>query len=511
MQNNQVKLLVRGAYVITDPSTPGGGVLEDAAVAVDRKGTVFAVGPYSDLSERFADVPVEGGPECLVMPGLIDAHSHGMGLTYFELGVGYDHLEYWNTVIPSIGRPDPYLDALWCGIKHIRSGCTTLHHMNDVVTPQDATTPISAYGKLGIRWAYSPTIQDQDFLTYGDETFLESLPQDLQAPAREVFSPDSKRLQEEYFENFRAIYDEHNTPGTPVGLGPMGPQWCSPKLLQKVNEVAHELGVNVHMHAIQTPYQNDAVFRRHGMSGVSYLSSLGVLSPRLTLGHAVWVSEDDIELLAAAGCSVTHHPACNLNMRNGILPLKQLLAAGVDVALGIDGKGFNDDEDMIVEMRVAEKLHRIADLQPGVPLSVTPSHLLAMATTSGAHVLGLQDVCGSLKEGMAADIAVVDLTPKPYVDPAASPQDRLVMQKSKGDVRTVIVNGEVIMRDGAILTVDQASLYSELIESIAPPTDATARRRNDLLRRLRPHIAKHYNYHPIPRSVAPFYVVNRRE
>ncbi len=509
MSEDRVVRLVHGGYVIIDPSAGNRGIISDGAVAVGTDGTIASVGPYRELVKRFPSVPVEGGSGCLVMPGMIDAHSHGSGLSYFELGPGYDHLEYWNTVIPTIARPDPYLDTLWCAIKHIRSGCTTIHHMSGAAGIPDA---IAAYREAGVRWACSPTIKDQNLLTYDDDTFFRRLPQDLRRRTEKFYCPDRSELHRQYFEDFAALHEQYHSPTSPIGLGPMGPQWCSEQLLRRMREVADERGIRIHIHAVQTPYQNESVVREHGQTSVQYMHRLGLLGPDFVLGHGVWMSQRDIEILAECGASVTHHPSCNLNMRNGILPLKAVLEAGITAAVAIDGKGINDDEDMIAEMRAAEKLHRISDLDPGSPLAVTPEMLVQMTTSDAAEILGLKDMCGRLQKGMAADIAVVDLTPDPYVTPQATPQERLVMQKSRHDVRTVIASGEVLMRDGEILTTDEEALKEELVDSLSAPEGPDAGRRTRLLEELRPHILRHYQeIEPIPEEIRPFYPLNRRD
>ncbi len=509
MSGKNITRLVHGGHVIFDPSAGNGGIISDGAVAIDSEGTVASVGAYSELAERFPDAPVEGGRECLVMPGMIDAHSHGSGLSYFELGPGYDHLEYWNTIIPTIARPDAYLDTLWCAVKHIRSGCTTIHHMGGVARIREA---LAAYNEAGIRWACSATIKDQNLLTYDDETFFSNLPSKLRQAAEALYRHDRPDLHRQYFDDFASLWEDHQSSASPIAFGPMGPQWSSSALLLKMRELADEWGARIHMHAVQTPYQNDSIVRAHGRTSVEYLAELGLLGADLTIGHGVWMSEGDIELLADSGTSVTHHPACNLNMRNGILPLKAILEAGVTTAIAIDGKGINDDEDIIAEMRLAEKLHRIADLDPGSSPAVTPAMLVEMTTTAPAKILGLEKVCGRLREGMAADIAVVDLTPDPYVHPEATPQDRLVMQKSRRDVRTVIADGRVLMRDGKILTVDEERLKEELVSSLTAPEGPEAEHRAHLLKKLRPHVLEHYeSIEPIPDSIRPFYPVNRRD
>jgi 5-methylthioadenosine/S-adenosylhomocysteine deaminase len=506
---DKVTMLVHGGFVITDPSLGQSGFQKNAVVAVTEDGKVAQIGSYESLIQQYPDVPVEGGDGSLVMPGLIDAHSHGNGITYFELGLGYNHLESWTLFRPSFPHPDPYLNSIWCGIKHLRSGCTTIHHINEMGTWEEVASPILAYRDLGIRSVFSLSVRDQNLVTYDDDAFMAKLPDHLKRRAKALFMKDPSTIRRQYFDLFRRIRSEFASPGNPIHLGPFGPQWCSAKLLSDMKEEADRQGLRMHMHALQTPYQKLAALRQLGCTAIEFLRKLGVLGPHLTLGHAVWLTESDLDQLQETGCSVTHHASCNLNMRNGIMPLPWFLSKGITVAIGIDDKGINDDDDMLQELRVVEKLHRIADLSFGAPLPVTSDQILAMATINGAKVLGLDTVCGTLEIGKSADITVMNIKPRPWVYPEASPYDRLVMQTKATDVRTVIVEGKVILRDGKILTINEEDMLTALTKSIVPHKSAEAR--SDFLRELYPHIADFYKeWKGIPNVFKPYYVVNNR-
>ena len=503
--HNQVVTLVRGRWVLSHPEQGDAGLREHAAVAIDDTGQIVAVDPFNDLRAQYPHARVEGSANDLILPGFVDAHSHGMGLSYFELGLGYDHLESWNLSLPTVQRPDPYLDSLWCAIKHLRSGCTTIHHMGGA-----AEAPIQAYRELGIRWAFSLTVKNKHLITYDDDAFADHLPPALRERARPWLSPDSERLRAEYLEHFESIHSGFHAPEHPVLFGPMGPQWCSEGLLRCIARRARDENIRIHMHGIQTPYQRDALPRRRGMTGVEYLESLDLLGEHLTLGHGVWVNESDIERLAASGTSLTHHASCNLQMRNGILPLTALQDQGIPVAIGIDGKGINDDEDMMQEMRLIEKLHRIADLRFGAPLTVTPERILSMATVNGAATLGMEGIIGRLAPGYAADLLVVDLTPRPWMHPENSPLDQVVMERRREDIRTVMVQGQVVVRNGQIPGLDEEALLSALIDSISGPSDRSSDAR--LFQELKPYVQDFYRrWDEEETTNSPgFYQVNRR-
>lgn len=504
-----VRTLIRGRWVMTDPRLGDQGITPEGAVAVGNDGTVVETGLYADLRQRYPEAPVEGGSNLLVMPGLVDAHSHGSGLSYLELGLGYDHLEYWNTYLEGLNRPDPYLDHLWCGLKHLWSGCTTIHHMGGPL-PETVENAVLAYRDLGIRWALSLTVKDQNLITYDDECFQRNLPDHLQEAFRRTFGDEIGDTRTRYLEAFEEAVSRWHRPGRPVGHAPMGPQWCSEELLGSIGDSARWHQVRVHMHAIQTPYQREWVHRYHGISPGEYIDRMGLLGPDLTIGHAVWMTGEDLDRLAASGSSVTHHASCNLNMRNGIMPLAPMLSRGINVAVGIDGKGLNDDEDMIQEMRLVEKLHRIADLSPGSPPGASAQDVVIMATIGGAQALGLEDVTGTLEAGKAADILAIDMSPRPYLHPDLCPYEILVLTRKTSDVQLVMVEGNVLLREGEPTRVDQLEVARDLAASVGGRPWSPER--HHLMEELRPYLVDFFSsWQGAEAGANPYYVVNRRD
>ncbi len=506
MQHRRVQTIVRGRWIVADPSLGEDGIIENGAVAVDDGGSIVEVADATVLRDRYPYADVEGGDGLAVVPGFIDAHSHGMGLSYFDLGLGYDHLESWNLDIPGVHRPDAYLDAIWCGIKHLLSGCTTIHHMGDSPDEQ-----VRGYRRLGIRWALSVTVKNLNLLTLDDAAFARTLPGDLRRRMKTQLVPDARALEADYFTRFRAVFEKYHAEHHPVMFGPMGPQWCTRDLLEGIAREAETLGTRIHMHAIQTPYQRESVRRARGTSPARYLEETGVLGPNLTLGHGVWFDEEDWDILAGAGVSVTHHASCNLQMRNGILPLPVLMSRGMTVAIGIDGKGINDDEDMMQEMRMVEKLHRPADFTFDAPPVVSPERILEMATIGGARTLGIDHLVGTLEPGKRADLCTIDMDRGPWVHPGMPVIDRIVMQGKSMDVDAVMVDGRVLVRGGCVVGLDEAALLKELVASIGDRGGSDPEYLA-LLRELRPHVGRFYENWPLPGDggVRPYYYMNRR-
>ena len=168
--------------------------------------------------------------------------------------------------------------------------------------------------------------------------------------------------------------------------------------------------------------------------------------------------EDDIELLAETGTAVTHHPSCNLRVRNGISPAFHMLQAGVLVGLGLDGKSINDDDDMIQEMKICYLLHRLPSLELESP-HMKARQVFRMATENNAILLGFESQLGRLEPGRLADMALIDYTAMahPYVDPSHDPIDTLLYRGAGRFVHTVLVNGRVVVEAGRVLTIDEDS------------------------------------------------------
>ena len=392
--------LARGRYVITDPGAAKEGVLTDGACYISG-GTVVEVGDYGSLKQKYPHAAVKGNGKQLLMPGLVDAHSHGWGLTGIQRGVRYDFLE--NALIDwaSMNDLDPELSAMMSGLRHLRNGCTTVHHNHwgEVSNVGEVSEQaIKGYQQIGIRLAYSLGMRNENALAYDDARFLATLPTDLQEMFRPMVDQDKEAAVDEYFEVFEHLYSRYNGRDTRILFGPSWAQGSTDGFLQRVKARADQLGkIQIHIHTLQTPHQKAYGLRKYGRSWVAHLDNLGLVDDNLTLGHAVWVNESDIELLASRRSSVTHHPSCNLAVRNGISPVYYLHKAGVNVALGIDDKGINDDDDAIMELRMIYYLHRV----PGFDLGHTPAleafDVLRMGTTNAARVCGFEGELGTLK------------------------------------------------------------------------------------------------------------------
>ena len=509
--------LVKGKYVYTDFSEPAGGLLRDAAVYLSG-GAVAEVGEAEDLSRRYPEAEMVGGADCAVLPGLIDAHSHGSGLSHVQRGVGFDYLENslydWSqcVVLP------PELNAPMTALRHLKNGCTTMHHnvmgvVCDEKAPENSRRYLSAYRKTGMRVAHSPGIRDVNALASDDEAFYETLPEDLKAFVYPQVFFDKERARRMYFEWFEGLFGEWDSDMCRIFLGPCWAHGATDEFLLQVKRSAEDHGhIPIHIHTLQTPIQRGYGLKKYGKSLLKRLDELGVVDDNLTLGHAVYLDEADIGILRDRGASVTHHASCNLAMRNGISPVWYLQKAGVNVALGIDEKGINDDEDPFMELRMIAYLSRLSGFDLENNQALTPFEIFAMGTCNAARSLGLAGVVGALKPGMRGDVTVLrlrEVEEDPCVVSGADPAKTMLHRALGRFVTDVFVDGVRAVADGRCTTIDQEALYAEVRDFAAKGQTEAQRRYAENMGRLKPYMQAWYRgMDDFVRE--PYYLVNSR-
>ena len=224
-------------------------------------------------------------------------------------------------------------------------------------------------------------------------------------------------------------------------------------------------GLPIHIHTLQTPHQRAYGIKAYGKSLVAFLGDMGLLAPNLTLGHAVWLSEADIALLAETGTGITHHASCNLHVRNGIAPVWHMMRAGVRVAMGMDDKSLNDDDDPFQELRLASVLHRVPGFDLAEDKVIPATAWLQTATANAATAIGYGGAMGTLAPGQLADLVVLDtaeMLADPWTTPALPVPDLVLSRAKGGQVRDVVVDGRVVVRDRRITTIDEDALNRDI-------------------------------------------------
>ncbi|HST53685.1 MAG TPA: 5'-deoxyadenosine deaminase [Pyrinomonadaceae bacterium] len=231
---------------------------------------------------------------------------------------------------------------------------------------------------------------------------------------------------------------------------------CTRELLEQVARLARERGVMIHTHASENRSECEMVLRETGKHNIEYLDCVGVSGPRVLLAHCVHVSARELNLLASAGTHVAHCPSSNMKLGSGVAPVTLMLARGVSVSLGADGAACNNRLDMFTEMRTAALLQKVSRGAETLPAA----SVLRMATKGGARALGLEDEIGSIEVGKRADVTILDLerlhtTPRPDV------VSTVVYAAQARDVRTVLIEGRVVLLDGELKTLDEHEVISD--------------------------------------------------
>jgi 5-methylthioadenosine/S-adenosylhomocysteine deaminase len=237
-----------------------------------------------------------------------------------------------------------------------------------------------------------------------------------------------------------------------AAVAPHAPYTVSEAHLREVRAFSDRTGAPVVTHVAETRKEVEDVTRDHGATPVEYLARIGFLGPRTVAAHTVHLTAAEIELLRRHGVGSVHNPQSNMKLASGVAPVPQMLRAGVLLGLGTDGAASNNDLDMWEEIDTAAKLHKLSSNDPKV---VTAEEAFALATINGARALHMDSDIGSLEEGKRADIVVVGLDSL-HQTPRYNVYSHLVYATKAGDVRTVVIDGRVVMRERRLLTLDEA-------------------------------------------------------
>ena len=509
--------LIRGRYVVTRAvGRDQAEVLEDAAV-FQRDGVIQEVGPYETLRHRHQAEEVLGSPDHVVLPGLVNGHHH-VGLTPFQLGSSDYPLELWFASRLAARPIDPYLDTLYSAFEMLESGITTVQHIHGwrgapaSRVREIADQILRAYRDVGMCVSYSYMLRDQNRLVYeADEDFVRRLPPDL-APDVDAFLRGQAIPVADQLDLFRSLWEAHGQNAgdrARIQLAPANLHWCSDRALEALADCSARHGVGMHMHLGETAYQREYARRRTTGSAVAHLDRLGFLGPRLTLGHGVWLSGADIERVAGRGVMICSNPSSNLRLRSGIAPVNRFLAAGIRVGLGLDEAGINDDRDMLQEMRLALRLHRVPGMDDDVP---TSAQVFRMATEDGAATTPFGDRIGALAVGRVADLVLLPWRhiSHPYLEADTPVLDAVVHRARAAAIDTVVVGGEVVLRNGRVTRIDKAAALEELAAMLRQPLTTEDARRRTLSRNLMPHVRRFYAGWLDPETLDPFYRQNSR-
>lgn len=440
----------------------GGAYVAAGSSQVDDLGTI------AKLREHYPDADEVGGAGYLVMPGLIDAHQHGRPVSPAELGCWDETLEVWLLQQRGIDRPDPVLSARVAAMRALLGGVTTMLHPHITGSPgrwvDEMLDVAAAYAGSGMRVVFGMDVRDRGSYTYeDDDRFLARIPASVRAAVERDLPVGRAPARDELERAFEALRSA--TEGTLVtpALAPRGPQWCSAPLLDWVAEQSSR-GALVQVHASETLAQY-GWFAERGESPVRHLDRHGLLSPRVTLAHCVWLDEGDVAAIAGQGAVVAHNPTSNLRLRSGRAPTPRLRTAGVPIGIGTDSTGSGPRPDLFGEIRLGRWLEQLGQASP----DLTPEAHLRETLRGGAAAAGRPDDLGRLAIGAAADLVLLawdGMAPSGMEeDEAAIP--RSVAELAAGrDVSGVVVAGRQVVADGRYLLDDAEALEQALRDEV---------------------------------------------
>jgi len=422
-------ILIKGGVVVTVDA--GDRVFEGDVLV--RDGRIAAVGEAGYT----ADVTVDARG-CAVLPGFVQTHVH-LCQTLFRGAADDLELIDWlkRRVWPleAAHTPQSVRASARLGIAEMIRGGTTCALTMETVNHTDAA--FRAVEESGFRATVGKCMMDK-----GDE---------VPAPLRE-------EAEASVGESLELLSKWHGRAGGRLRycFAPRFAVSCTRELLERVARLARERGVMIHTHASENRDEIELVERETGRRNVVYLDELGISGPHVALAHCVHVDESEIDLLARAGTHVAHCPSSNLKLGSGLAPVAEMLERGVSVSLGADGAPCNNRLDMFTEMRTAALLQKV---RRGA--SALPAHrVLRMATVGGARALGLDAEIGSLEVGKRADLTVLDLE-RLHLTPRPDAVSTLVYAAEAGDVRTVLIDGRFVLREGELTTLDVREVLAE--------------------------------------------------
>jgi len=418
-----VDIVISGGRILT--SDENDSIIHNGSIAIDGD-TIVSVGSSDDIEAHFSGRRTIDADNCLVMPGLINSHTHAT-MTCFR-GIADDiPLMDWlnNYIFPAEARNlDPEL-AYWGSMlacaEMIRSGTTTFC---DMYIFEDETA--LAASRAGIRCLVGEGLFDFP-------------------------SPNAKTPAEGLAYTRMLIEKWADDPLVNIMVEPHSLYTCSEKLIRDAKALADEYNLQLATHFLENKAEAKQLKEKFGTRATTFLKDIGCLDERFFAFHCVCVDKEDIKIFADHGCKVVHNPESNMKLASGVAPISRMLEHGITVGLGTDGCASNNNLDMFGEMSTAAKLEKVKELDPTVMSAKT---VVKMATRDGARVLGMENITGSLKEGMKADIIIIDLN-KPHLTPLYNEYSHLVYAAAGADVETVIINGRIVMKEKKLLTINE--------------------------------------------------------
>lgn len=389
----------------------------------------------SDSRYRFSEeTEVIHAEDGIIMPGLVNAHSH-TAMTIFRGYADDLPLKQWlfERIFPAeaahLNAETVYWGTLLGCLEMISSGTTCL---SDGYFFQHGT--IKAVHESGLRGLIAQGVID--------------------FPAPGVSDPKKNMdTAREFIERWHGFSDLIRP-----GIFCHSPITCSDRTLKQAMEISGEYSLPMQIHLSETMEEVEEILKRTGQRPVHYLNHLGLLNHNLIAAHSIHLDRDEMEILARNDVRLVHVPESNMKLSSGVADISEMVKMGLTVGIGTDGCASNNNLDLFREMDTAAKLGKIASMDP---VNMDAGTVLRMGTSWGAKVMGLENETGSIEKGKKADIIVVDAG-NPHMVPLYNPVSNLVYSASGSDVKDVIVNGKILMKDREFLTLDQEEIMDRV-------------------------------------------------
>lgn len=429
----------------------------------------------------------------IALPAMTNGHDHGKPISPVSFGVRDDALELWLPGTATIPAVSQELAALVYFARSARAGIAASILLHTLKPPEklleDAKSICGAAETVGVRVGFGVPLSDRNHLAYGDGGADARILSTCGLHPDEVaIMPSQVPTTTEAVALVDEIAARHQSDLVHVQFGPLAPHWISDELALAVAERSAETGRRIHMHLLETRRQREWADAAHPQGLLVHLDELGLLSERLSVAHGVFLTPQEMDLLAERGVTVSTNPSSNLRLRNGIAPVVAMLRSGLKVALGLDGRAFDDDADYLREVRLLSYLHAGDDLTPALGLDET--YRIAIEGGAGA-VHGGPGAYG-LAPGAPADVVV--LRPDLLGDVMAPYQDHASLITTRGttrDVTHLIVAGRLVVDEGAVVGVDEQAAEAALVDELLSHTDDHLVQRA-IIDRLRPVLTDHY-------------------
>lgn len=454
---------------------PAWSVRADRVLAAPGRDPVVHDAHVTVAGDRVAPADADGaepaarldaGPGSLLLPALANGHDHGRFFPPLVFGAVDQPLETWLAALALQPDLDQHLTATAYLARLARRGVASTMHLHRArpvdVLVEEAAGICTAAEEVGLRLAFAVPLQDRNHVAYSCGT---AGPSGALADAGAPWRPTSIPSVATLMDTVAAIAAAHASPTVTVQYGPLGPQWASDELLTAVAEGSQRSGRRVHLHLLETRRQREWADAAHPEGVVVHLDRLGLLSPRTSVAHGVWLRPAEADVLAERGVTVVLNTSSNLRVRAGSAPVGDLLSAGVPLAMGLDGSTLDGDDDAFRELRLLGLMHAGSDLEP----VLTPTALFRVAIDGGASAVHGGPGPWGLAPGAPADLVVLDGDGLAG-DVLPAYRDDLALLLARGSsalVRHAWVAGRRVVTDGAAVRVDEPAAVEELRARLA--------------------------------------------